>query len=281
VTRKAKSVRDTLDRAGVADREQQLRDKRFLAIGPEIDGMRRVSGLLDPESAAIVVSAVDAVTAPRRGGPRFVDPRQRERAEQVVDDERTNGQLVLDSVVDMIRVAGESDPGRVFGTARPGVRVTIALDDLRAKASGVDRGIARVDSSTEPLSAATARRYLCDAGVLPIVFGGRSEVLDVGRTERCFTRSQRVALAARDGGCRWPGCDRPPSWTEAHHIDPWSAGGRTDLADGLLLCRHHHMLLRNNGWSIVRGRDPGGYDLHPPPDIDPGIRARPMPCRAG
>ena len=282
VTRMAKSVRDTLDRAGVAEREQQLRERRFLAIGPEIDGMRRLSGLLDPESAAIVVSAVDAVTAPRRGGPRFVDPQQQERARAIIDDERTHGQLVLDSVVEMIRIAGESDPGRIFGTARPAVRVTISLHELhhlRAEVSGAGDGAAHVESSAEPLSAATARRYLCDAGVLPIVFGGRSEILDVGRTERCFTRSQRVALAVRDGGCRWPGCDRPPSWTEAHHIDPWSAGGRTDLADGILLCRHHHMLLHNNGWSVVRSRGPGEFDLLPPPDIDPLKRARPMPSR--
>ncbi|HEY2556872.1 MAG TPA: HNH endonuclease, partial [Diaminobutyricibacter sp.] len=77
-----------------------MRDKRFLTIGPEIDGLRRLSGLLDPESAAIVIGAVDAVTAPRRGGPRFVDPEQQARARAIVDDERTHGQLVLDSVVE-------------------------------------------------------------------------------------------------------------------------------------------------------------------------------------
>jgi hypothetical protein len=279
VTRMAKSVRDTLDRAGVAERERQLRERRFLTIGPEVDGMRRLTGLLDPESAAVLISAVDAVTAPRRGGPRFVDPKQQERARAIVDDERTHGQLALDALVEMIRVAGEADTGRVFGTSRPAVRVTISLDDLRAEASGTGDGVAHIESSSEPLSAATARRYLCDAGVLPIVFGGRSEILDVGRAERCFTRSQRIALAVRDGGCRWPGCDRPPSWTEAHHIDPWSTGGRTDLADGILLCRHHHMLLHNNGWSVARGNGPGEFDLLPPPDIDPLRRARQMPTQ--
>ena len=156
VTRMAKSVRDTLDRAGVAEREHQLREKRFLTVGPEIDGLRRLSGLLDPESAAIVISAVDAVTAPRRGGPRFVDPQQQARAHAIVDDERTHGQLVLDSVVEMIRIAGEADRGRVFGTTRPAVRVTISLDDLRDDARGMGDGAAHVESSAEPLSAATA-----------------------------------------------------------------------------------------------------------------------------
>src|SRR5690606_4902668 len=89
---------------------------------------------------------------------------------------------------------------------------------------------------------------------------------------------QRVALAARDGGCRFPDCDRPPSWTEAHHIVPWSHGGRTDVADGVLLCRHHHMMLHNNGWRIVR--EHADYTLIPPPDIDPLQRAIPMPSRS-
>lgn len=100
VTRMAESVRDTLDRGGVAERERHLHEKRFLAIGPEVDGMRRLSGLLDPEYAAVVISAVDAVTAPRRGGPRFVNPQQQERARAIVDDERSHGQLALDTVID-------------------------------------------------------------------------------------------------------------------------------------------------------------------------------------
>ncbi|WP_345761064.1 HNH endonuclease signature motif containing protein [Diaminobutyricibacter sp. McL0608] len=111
------------------------------------------------------------------------------------------------------------------------------------------------------------------------MFGGASEVLDVGRARRLFTGSQRVALAERDGGCRWPGCDRPPSWTEAHHIDPWAAGGRTDLDDGVLLCRHHHLLLHNNGWRVVRARDPGQFALIPPRELDAQQRPRPMPTR--
>jgi hypothetical protein len=67
--------------------------------------------------------------------------------------------------------------------------------------------------------------------------------LDLGREARLFTKAQRIALTLRDQGCRAEGCDRPPSWTEAHHLTkPWSQGGKTNLADGILLCGHHHRL---------------------------------------
>jgi hypothetical protein len=101
----------------------------------------------------------------------------------------------------------------------------------------------------------------------------------VGREQRLFTARQRIALAARDGGCRWPGCDRPPSWTEAHHIRHWKRDhGPTDIVNGILLCRHHHLLLHDNGWEITRtGSD---YWLVPPADIDPHRVPREMPSKS-
>lgn len=143
VARMAASARDTLDRQGVAEREQVLREKRFLRIGPEIDGMRRLSGLLDPESAAVIVSAVDAVTAPRRGGPRFIEVGDRRRAEGVVDDGRSVGQLAVDAVVEMVRIAGEVDDSRVFGATKPAVRVSVDYTDLRRELNDVSRGTRR------------------------------------------------------------------------------------------------------------------------------------------
>jgi hypothetical protein len=110
---------------------------------------------------------------------------------------------------------------------------------------------------------ATTRRRICADGYLPILFeSGRP--IDLGRTQRLFSGAQRAVLAARWGGCAVPGCDRPPSWTEAHHIDEWERdSGRTDVADGVLLCAHHHRLLHNGGWRIIRTGD--DYVLHPPP----------------
>jgi len=257
VARRAREVRDELDADGVADREAALRDKRFLRLTPQADGMTRVFGMLDPESAALVTDAFDLVTAPRRGGPRFVDPTQKARAEAIVADPRTTEQLMLDAFVQMVRVAGASDSGTVFGTHKPGVRVVVAAADLDRR-----RGAATLEGQTSAVSIATAHRRACTDGYLPI-FLGDTRRLDLGRTQRTFSAMQRVVLAVKWGGCVFPGCDRPPSWTEAHHINEWSRGGRTDVDDGVLLCAHHHRLLHNGGWRIWRRGDE--YFLDPPP----------------
>ncbi|MBW8873114.1 MAG: HNH endonuclease [Leifsonia sp.] len=86
---------------------------------------------------------------------------------------------------------------------------------------------------------------------MPILFDG-NRAIDVGLAQYPFTGHQRVALAAEWGGCGVDGCDRPASWTEAHHIEPWSRGGRTDLRNGVLLCRFHHMWLHNGHWRIEK-----------------------------
>lgn len=275
----ARAVRDELDLSGVADRETALREKRFLRLIPEPDGMTRLIGRLDPESAAIVVAAIDRVTAPRRGGPRFVDPREVARAERLVDDSRTTEQIAADALVDMVRLAGAADEGRLFGVRAPELTVHVALGDLES-----GRGSATIDGQTARVSVATARRFVCASGVLPILFDG-SRPVDVGRSQRLFTAAQRAALVARDGGCVFPGCDRPPSWCEAHHIDHWQRdGGRTAVDVGVLLCRHHHLLVHNAGWEIRR-RDVGGADgshevvLIPPPSIDPRQRPRELQRR--
>jgi hypothetical protein len=87
---------------------------------------------------------------------------------------------------------------------------------------------------------AWARRLACTAGILPVVLGATSEILDLGRTRRLFSPAQRKALAIRDRACRAEGCDIPAAWCEAHHAtNPWTHQGNTDLQDGLLLCTYH------------------------------------------
>ena len=275
----ARARRDELDEAGIALREEQRRERRFLHLIPQADGMTRINGLLDPESAAIIGGAIDAITAPRRGGPRFVDPKEAARAKAIENDPRTTPQLALDGLVELIRVATLADRGRVLGAKRVGVRVHVAERDLRRGA-----GVARIEGQTEAISIATAERIACDNGVLPIAIGFNGHPLDVGRTQRTFTPRQRIALAARDGGCMINGCDRPPEWCEAHHIDEWMRDhGNTNLADGILLCRQHHMMLHNLGWKITRTGSE--YVLIPPEDSadrtpillrpNPPVRLRP------
>ena len=111
-------------------------------------------------------------------------------------------------------------------------------------------------------------RNICTGGTISILFDPDGRPVDLGREARLFNTRQKIALAARDGGCMWGNCDRPPAWTEAHHIKHWKRDhGNTDLADGILLCRHHHLLLHNNHWEIIRNGNT--YWLIPPPDIDP------------
>lgn len=264
VARRAREVRDELDAAGVADREALLRSKRFLRLTPQADGMTRIFGMLDPVQAALVTDAIDCVTAPRRGGPRFLDPDELARTDALENDPRTTEQIAIDALVEMIRIAAAADTGRVFGIRKPAVRVHVDSRHL-ASTSNTGDGYATIEGQTATISIATAEGLACADGYQTIVFHPDGNI-DVGRTQRLFTSRQRIALAAVWGGCAVEHCDRPPSWTEAHHADHWSHGGRTDIADGILLCRHHHMLLHNNNWKINRppGRTHNGWTMTSP-----------------
>jgi hypothetical protein len=80
-------------------------------------------------------------------------------------------------------------------------------------------------------------------------------------------------LAKRDGGCAFPGCDRPPSWCEAHHAgDPWACAGETNLDQGVLLCCFHHRLVHNTDWEVrIVDEIP---EFLPPAALDPDRRPR-------
>ena len=128
------------------------------------------------------------------------------------------------------------DPQRMPLHGGNATSVVVVIDETRLRA-GV--GVATTTTG-QPVSVGELRRLACSAGILPAVLGGKGEVLDVGRRRRFYTYAQRVALAIRDGGCRAEGCDLPAGMCEAHHLDPWGSGGRTDLARGILLCSYHH-----------------------------------------
>lgn len=269
----ARDLRHELDLARVQQRESDLRDRRYLRLSRQADGMTRITGLLDPESAALVASAYDGATAPRRGGPRFVDRAARDRAEELLRDERTTEQIAVDSFVELVRLGGAVDSTAIIGSTPPAVRVLVTDHDLRSR-----RGVARIEGQSEAVSIQTAERHICEAGTVPVLFDGK-QVVDVGRELRLFTKRQRIGLAARDGGCRFPGCDRPPSWCEAHHINEWYRDhGRTDVADGVLLCRHHHLLVHNNDWRVIRQGD--DYFVVPPAAKDPQQRPIPAPSKS-
>jgi hypothetical protein len=109
-----------------------------------------------------------------------------------------------------------------------------------------------------------AARLRAAAALLPPVLGGApTQPLEVGRSSRVVQPAQRTALAVRDGGCVFPGCDRPLAWCEAHHLRHWLHGGPTDLANLALLCRTHHRAVHEGGWRLAR--DPDGRLTAIPP----------------
>jgi hypothetical protein len=106
-----------------------------------------------------------------------------------------------------------------------------------------------------PIPAETARRLACDAAITPILYGSESNQPRSDRTTRTISGSQRTALVVRDRGCRFPGCDRPPGWTDAHHIHHWADGGKHQMDNLVLLCRRHHRMVHEEGWQIVWNQD--------------------------
>ncbi|MFT4028460.1 MAG: DUF222 domain-containing protein [Protaetiibacter sp.] len=268
---RASRTRDELDLAGIAEREKALRDKRYLRVTRQLDGMTRINGLLDPESAAIVVPVLDAATSPRRGGPRFVDPDAVERAEELVRDVRTTEQLTLDVLVELIRIGARADDGKLLGDRKPTVRILVTQTDLDKRA-----GAAFFDAHPDAISVQTAERFICAGGAVPILFDGDGRILNLGREQRLFSEKQRTAISARDGGCLM--CGAPPSWCEAHHIDHWDEHhGRTDVDDGVLLCRFCHLSIHNNRWRVRRSG--AEYRLERP-DADGILRSTPLPSHS-
>jgi len=264
--RLCRRVPERLFPEGVELREDLQRARRGVKIGRTADGMVRWVITMHPEAAGFMTAAMDARTAPRRQ-PRFEEsgstPDIPER------DDRTLSQRQLDALVDMARESLAHDDGEMAGTAVT-MMVTVSLAELR---SGI--GAAEIAGVDETISAATARRLAASAEIIPCVLGGPSEILDHGRAFRLHTTPQRRAIAVRDGGCVWPGCNAPPSWCEVAHLRSWLDGGGTDLANGVLLCPFHHRRLDHDGWRFEW--NDGALWLIPPAHLD----ASRTPRRAG
>jgi len=117
---------------------------------------------------------------------------------------------------------------------------------------------AQVDPSDPPcvehgsvLANETVRRIGCDAALVRVLESGDGEPLDVGRKTRVIPPAIRRALKRRDGGCRFPGCNRT-KFVDGHHIEHWADGGETRLDNLVSVCRHHHGLLHEGGYSVVK-----------------------------
>jgi hypothetical protein len=213
----------------------------------------------------------------------------------IPEDERSPEHIMADGFVQIFHNGITADPGVVPGAGRAPVRVIVPASTLTNRAgngpgpgttpSGMEpsgsnpSGSALLEETMSAISFGKLGEYLCEGGTIGILFDNHGHILDAGREQRLFTKTQRTALGVRDGGCRYPGCDKPPSWCEAHHILNWARDhGPTDISNGILLCRYHHMLIHTNGWEIIKDGH-GGYWLKPPKNQDPRQQLIEMPSK--
>jgi hypothetical protein len=139
--------------------------------------------------------------------------------------------------VEMARQSLDFGTGHESSANKPHLVVSLSFEQLRDQL-----GVGYLpDSGTLPAS--TIRRLACDAKIIPIVLSSDGLPLDVGRTTRTIPPAIRTALNERDKACKAPGCDRPLSWTDAHHVQSWLDGGITALSNLVLLCRRHHTMV--------------------------------------
>jgi hypothetical protein len=147
-------------------------------------------------------------------------------------------------------------------SVRPHVQVTTTLETLQ----GLIGAPAGEMALTLPISAKTVQRFACDSAITRVLLGADSAVIDSGRAKRVVYGNIRRLLDARDKHCRWPSCERPASWSSAHHLVHWAQGGKTDLANLMLLCQHHHWMVHEGGWRLSISAD--GRVLAIPPETD-------------
>lgn len=278
----ARTARDRLDPVGVTLRFEERFAARSFRTWTDADGQRHGRFLFDDEAAAWVDAILSAALRPRRG-PRFVDAGAAEEIEAAAVDDRTDEQLQYDTLIAVLRTGADADQQQAFGDRQPGVRIIVhatAVADVGTRGEMQATGVGHLEDGGTAIPGGVVEKYLCDAGAVVIDVDTFGRPLDVGREQRLFTRKQRVAIAARDGGCIWPSCTAPISWCEYHHTEHWSQDhGRTDVGDGVPLCRNCHLRLHNRRWRITRRRDPDAgvdvYWLHAPPDPHTGELGEP------
>lgn len=213
--------------ADEASRAERQRSRRFLKLTGQADGMTRVDGLLDPESAAIVRTTLDAVMN-----------------ESAFDESgRRRDQRCADALTQLAKAASK---GKIMGgRSNAKLLATVPFETI------AERGSARGTTHAGPtVDADAVRQMACDAGIHRVITGPGSSVLDFGRENRLVSENLFLALVARDQHCRWPGCTIRATWCDAHHVTEWGHQGRTNESTCALLCHAHHSLTHQPGWSV-------------------------------
>ena len=206
--------------------EREAQRTKFLRFGSDGHGSMYFSGKAPIADGEAFRTLIESLAKADRAGADL---------SAGTGDMRTADQRRLDALMEVIRRYTTSGDGPANGGDRP--RVNLLLD-LRTLTEGLKPAV--LLESGEQISAEQARVLACDADILPIVCNGTSQPLDVGRQQRTFVGALRSALAVRDRGCVFPGCDRAPRDCDGHHLVPWWEDGETALDNGALLCRFHH-----------------------------------------
>jgi hypothetical protein len=217
--------RQAVEHEHAAEGEEKRREQRRLHASVSLLGMVRVDGNLDPETGEALLTALGAVldAEARSGG----------------GDARTPAQRRADALGEVCHQWLDGAGRPTVAGERPHVTVTVGAEALGASPSELDH--------VGPVSPETTRRIACDASVMRVVMSGRSEPLDVGRRTPVVPPAMRRAVIVRDRHCRFPGCDRPHSWCDAHHVVHWADGGDTAVPNLVLLCRRHHRMVHDRG----------------------------------
>ncbi len=242
------NYRHAMDPDAYVDEEIEGVEARKLEITGTGTGMVFIKGMLDPTAGAALRAAIEPLA--RKTGR---------------DDDRRRDRRVADAFVEIVMRTLDSGTLPIRDGQRPHLLVTTTLETLLGLAGAP---AAEMEFSL-PISAKQVERIACDCSVTRILLGADSTVIDVGRSRRVVTPNQRKALIARDKHCAWPGCDRPVSFTEAHHLVLWIKGGPGDLENMVLLCFRHHFMCHEGRWQLLRAGD-GRLLAIPPRDFSAG-----------
>jgi hypothetical protein len=217
-----------------------MRDLRSLTLRRDGE-MIRISGWVDIEAGERL-----------RAGLELGPPAE--------DDTRSTPARRADLLLDIMNGA----------SGRPDITVHVSAEAL----SRNEPGISETSSGTF-LTIDEIRRLACDANLTRVIFDPESQPLDVGRTKRLVTPGLRAAVCARDLRCVFPTCDRDANWCDAHHLVHWADGGETSIDNLILLCRSHHVLVHEAGWTITG--QPGNLRFHRPDGTELGGEPPPRP----
>ena len=221
-----------------------LHERRYLHCRRDADGSVRVEARLSPEVGEMLLKALEAAEAQ-------LEERVGEEAPEGVSAETPPRGVSQRRADAFEHILGRFLAGKCSGSAAGAheLVVHIAHDALRDVPESSGASFEHGGS----VAVETARRLGCDGALVGVVKGDKGEPLAVGRRTRAVPPAIRRALRVRDGGCRFPGCDRS-RFTHAHHIRHWADGGETSLDNLVTLCSQHHRLVHEGGYG-VRVRD--------------------------